>query len=437
MKKMKKMVRILAICFLFGFVSCEDKNDEKKVGSGHDPSKPVTLTSFYPDEGGLATRIIINGSNFGSNPDDIRVWYNKKRAKIIGSDGDHLYVVTPRQPGDTCTIAIVVGSDSVTFEQPFIYHTSTTVSTIAGHKGTSAFKAGTLSTAEFSLPQRICVDAEGNIFGSQRTPALCWMLNEAKDIVMQLPNGSTTNMGVPTVDITGRIVTFPDEVGYNYYVFDADLQWAGRTKIILRPDADEQAAGIKDFTIAYKGALATCQLDSMIYFYEHNLGYIIKFNPLTRKGQSIDQFISIGYCSAVALFHPVEKHILYIALIQKASIYTYNILTGEFEPYAGTIGVSGWRDGPKEDAYLGEVGQMLFDEDLNLIFSDASNHCIRKITPDGQVSTLIGMPKVAGYVDGNPEDAMFNYPRGMCIDKDYTIYISDTNNNCIRKLSVE
>jgi hypothetical protein len=423
-------------------LSCEDKK-EANNGSEYDPSQPVTVTSFYPDEGGMATRIIINGSNFGSDKEKIRVWYNQKRASIIGSNGEHLYVVTPRQPGDTCVISVAVGNDSVVFEQPFIYHTMTTVTTIAGHKGTLDFLAGTLATAEFGDPQRIVVDDEGNVFGSHRKSGdnnagfVCWMLNEEKDIVMQLPNVSP-KAGAPTLDITGRIVTFPDDGGHSFYIFDADLQWAGRKREILHPTADEIAAGIQDFTnISYKTSLATCEEDSLCYTFDYNTGSLIKFDPVSRKGQLENQFTEIANSHGMLMFHPVEKHILYIGVIQRYAFYTYNIRTKELLPYAGTAGVSGWRDGHKDDAWFGDIGQFLFDEDLNLILSDAGNHCIRKITPDGQVSTIIGKPGVAGYVDGNPEDAEFNFPRGMAIDKNYNIYISDTYNNCIRKLSVE
>jgi hypothetical protein len=395
------------------------------------------LTSFYPNEGGIATRLIIDGSNFGSDPEKIRVWYNNKRAPVIGVSGEKLYVVTPRQPGDTCIISIAIGNDSVVCEQPFYYHTSVYVKTIAGKRGTTAFKAGTLATAEFSKPYDIIVDAEGNVFGTQRSPGLCWMLNEHKDIVMQLPNASGYTACIPALDVTGKIVIFPDDCCDNYYLFDADLQWAQRKRTILHPTAEDLDAGIKDFKIAWKYSLATSQIDGLTYTYDYNTGTIVKFDPVSRKGQFVTQFAKGSNSHGILMFHPVEKNILYVGLVHKNAIYTCDILTKEFAPYAGTLGVKGWRDGKKEDCYIGELGQFVFDNNLNLIFADAGNHCIRQITPDGIVSTIIGKPTKAGYLDGNPEDAEFNFPKGMCIDKEYNIYIADANNNCIRKLVIE
>jgi hypothetical protein len=54
------------------FVSCED---EEKNGKGvdYDPSKPVVLTSFHPDLGGIASKVIFDGENFGSDPGKIKV----------------------------------------------------------------------------------------------------------------------------------------------------------------------------------------------------------------------------------------------------------------------------------------------------------------------------------------------------------------------------
>ena len=40
-------------------------------------------------------------------------------------------------------------------------------------------------------------------------------------------------------------------------------------------------------------------------------------------------------------------------------------------------------------------------------------------------------------MDGSPEDALFQYPTGVAIDKEGTIYVGDARNNCVRKLAIE
>jgi hypothetical protein len=434
--KKKKFIKVLGVCCFFTCLcaNCSDTN-ESGNGTPYDASRPVTINSFYPDSGGFATRIIIEGSNFGNKPEEVRVWFNDKQASVIGTNGDHLYVIAPRTPGDECIISVAVGNDSTSISHPFIYRTMTTVTTIAGQRGVSAFQAGTLATATFSELRYLCIDSEGNLYGSNWRAHVTFMLNEEKDIVMQLPGASYAG-GMPTIDITGKIILFPDDGGDAYYTYDADLQWASRRRQIIHPSAEEIAAGKQDFSIAWKSSFATCQLDGMVYTYDYNTGNLVKFDPVSRKGELVQRFE--GNTMGQLLFHPVEKEMLYMGFAQKAAIYTYNIITGEYKHFAGTLGVSGYRDGPCEDALLGQLGQMIFDDNLDLIFADISNHCIRKVNvKDGIVTTLIGKGGVAGYQDGNVDDALFNQPYGICIDKDYNIYIAESGNHCIRKLAVQ
>lgn len=69
----------------------------------------------------------------------------------------------------------------------------------------------------------------------------------------------------------------------------------------------------------------------------------------------------------------------------------------------------------------------------NLYVADAGNNKIRKITPTGIVSTIAGT--TAGYLDGAVSVAKFDYPSGICIDSSDNLYIVDTFNRRIRKIS--
>jgi hypothetical protein len=434
--KRKKFIKVLSVCCFFTYLcaNCSDTN-ESGGGTPYDASRPVTINGFYPDSGGFATRIIIEGSNFGNNPKEVRVWFNDKQAAIIGTNGDHLYAIAPRTPGDTCIISVVVGNDSTSISHPFIYRVTTTVVTIAGQKGVTGFKGGTLAEATFTNPRYLGVDPEGNIYGSSwGSPSCNFLLNEEKDIVMQLP-GALFSGGVPAIDITGKIVLFPEDPGDGYYTYDADLQWASRKRLILHPTAEEIEAGKKTFpVIRWKMAFSTCHLDGMTYTYDW-AGNLVKFDPVSRKGELVRNFTNIvGTVHACLNFHPVEKEELYMTF-QNGAIYVYNVITDEVKRVAGTQSVKGYRDGPFEDALFGQPEQFVFDENLDLIVADGGNHCIRKLNmKDRIVTTLIGKGGVAGYQDGNPDDALFNTTFGMCIDKDYNIYIADYGNNCIRKL---
>lgn len=87
------------------------------------------------------------------------------------------------------------------------------------------------------------------------------------------------------------------------------------------------------------------------------------------------------------------------------------------------------------DGFRGPQGIAL-DRGGNLFVADSYNHAIRKVTPAGLVSTLVGGPS-SGYVDGAGNDARFNLPSGVAVAADGTVYVADQNNARIRKISPE
>src|SRR5215467_12055851 len=60
-----------------------------------------------------------------------------------------------------------------------------------------------------------------------------------------------------------------------------------------------------------------------------------------------------------------------------------------------------------------------------------------KITPAGTVSTLAGLAGNPGSADGYGADARFNFPVGIAVDTDGNVYVADQNNATIRKVSPE
>ena len=109
---------------------------------------------------------------------------------------------------------------------------------------------------------------------------------------------------------------------------------------------------------------------------------------------------------------------------------------------AGTGAYSG-DDGAPGDAYIYNPAQVTFDKSGNMYIADASNHVVRKVASN-KVSTIAGV-NVAGYSDGYystdetyiATDAGLNMPLGVAVDSSGNVYIADTFNHLIRKVTTD
>jgi len=109
--------------------------------------------------------------------------------------------------------------------------------------------------------------------------------------------------------------------------------------------------------------------------------------------------------------------------------------SGDVTTFAGS-GAFGSTDGNALNATFNYPDGAVFDSHNNLFVSDQSNHKIRKITPDGTVSTFAGTG-LFGDVDGNGSVAQFYYPAGMAVDTNDNVYVADYGNNKIRLITPE
>lgn len=110
--------------------------------------------------------------------------------------------------------------------------------------------------------------------------------------------------------------------------------------------------------------------------------------------------------------------------------------------FAGKYGITGdyykpspgFADGKGKAAQFQQPTDLDVDNSGNIYVADQGNHCIRKITPDGTVSTIAGVPNSPGFKDGNANEAQFNTPTGLFVVGN-DIYVADRLNSRIRKIS--
>ncbi len=90
-------------------------------------------------------------------------------------------------------------------------------------------------------------------------------------------------------------------------------------------------------------------------------------------------------------------------------------------------------DGNGSNAMFNLPAGLVFDSDDNMFVTDYSNHKIRKVTPNGDVTTLAGVG-TAGDLDGAGSVAKFNHPQGIGMDRNGNLYVADQSNHKIRKV---
>jgi sugar lactone lactonase YvrE len=131
-----------------------------------------------------------------------------------------------------------------------------------------------------------------------------------------------------------------------------------------------------------------------------------------------------------------------IALDGSGNIYladAYNNRIRKITP-AGVVttlagsGKEGFADGMGKDAVFNGPAGIAIDRDGNIYTAEWKGHRVRKITPAGVVTTLAGSGK-AGFADGTGAGASFNTPEGVALDSKGNVYVADSANNKIRKIS--
>lgn len=107
--------------------------------------------------------------------------------------------------------------------------------------------------------------------------------------------------------------------------------------------------------------------------------------------------------------------------------------SGVVTTYAGT-GSVGYVDGASSSAKFNAPTGVCVDDTGNVYVSDFQNHRIRKINTQGIVSTIAGSG-TAGYKDDLGTVAQFSYPRGISRDQQGNLYVGDSWNHRVRKIA--
>lgn len=437
-------ILMFGVIFSLAFVSCKDEKEEGR--QVHDPSRPIVLTDYAPKEGGVKDKILLNGENFGSDASQIKVYFNKVRAAVISSSGNRIYVLVPRLPGDNPVISVVVGKDSLIYDDAFTYHTQALVSTVTGN-GTKNFEAGTLDQAHV-YGKYLELDREDNIFMTWRDGGSFGVarINEKENIVTDLYEHVGTASGANpysnglTVDrATGVVTVSHESVPEVFFSFDPREAWTPRQRNAKFSESDYNSIVWAD---RYANFVSYSAYDGYLYTRFRD-GRVARIHPDTYEATIIHAGpYGSQYGQAI---NPAKPWELYMTLHSNASPIEFRqglMMLDLRDPDSGfkrlnAPGGSGFRDGPVKEALFNYPKDIKFDNDGNLFIADYNNHCIRMLSADGVVSTVAGQPGTPGYKDGGPVESLFRNPWGVAVNERGEIYIADWGNARIRKLIIE
>jgi hypothetical protein len=124
---------------------------------------------------------------------------------------------------------------------------------------------------------------------------------------------------------------------------------------------------------------------------------------------------------------------LYVAEKNSATIRRVST-QGVAVTFAGSVGAIGSLDGAGTSARFNTPTRLEADADGNLYVTDTGNSLIRRISAAGAVTTLAGAAGQCGSLDGDARNARFCSPQGIALDRQGNLYVADTLNHTIRRI---
>jgi ribosomal protein S11 len=312
------------------------------------------------------------------------------------------------------------------------------VSTVAG-SATAGFKDGDTTQAQFSNAQGIITDNHGNLFVGDQGNASIRQITYSGHVSTFIgknignPEPAFGNIYSLVRDSKGNLYTIEYSLIRKIVSPSVNAVFAGSLSVNYLDGVGTQAA----FNVI--GNMAIDNQDNIILpDYDNHDKFVLRkvtpngtvstFTLNDNTGFSSDGLPNYHYLYAVAvdtsgnIFVTGNGNCL-IKKIDKA---------GNVRVFAGTGGI-GFKDGKGTEAQFNTISSMTCDALGNLWVSDSDNHAIRKITPDGVVTTIAGTGQM-GYKDGDSTKAQFKFPYGIAVDNTGTLFVMDTGNNRVRKL---
>lgn len=360
---------------------------------------------------------------------------------ISGLNGDSYRVVATNAAGS-------VQSASATLTVA----NSTVISTLAGKAGESGSADGA-ATARFNGPAAIAVDSLGNLYVADSSNHLIRKVSSAGAVttlagVAGQVGNTDGGVGVGRFSGPSAVAVSPLGVVYVADTYNHTIRAVAADGTVSTVAGLAGASGSADGT----GSTARFSFPSGIAYSPD--GYLLvadTFNHTIRKVQINGTVTTLagqaGSQGSVNLTGTAARFSLPNSLAIDGSGNVYITDSGShvirrMEPtlavttLAGTAGSAGSADGTGAVARFSQPSGIAVDSAGVVYVADTLNQTIRRITSLGVVSTLAGSAGQAGSADGVIAAARFRQPTGLAIDSAGVIYIADTRNHLVRRSGV-
>lgn len=465
----------VAVIVAFCFGSCKDNRDDGPASTPYDPSKPVLVTGFSPESGGVGQRLVIYGSNFGNDTAIVRVFVGGKEAKLIGLSDEGLYCIVPRKAfiGDIEVHVGKGGSPRVALaSDTFRYVKKMVVSTVCGYRNDRDNQGW--RNGPFTGPEDVRAAGFRNTSFMKFDPKNSKRLYVAYDNQgpLQLINFEDSTVLIQDRGLGGwdrlRSVDFTLDGDHMIIADDRGGENDISTSIMERVNTPF-GFGNPQVLTRYKqcNGASIHPVNGELYFNSYGKGEFLRYETensqyyggtLDAKAYSILFMVQDNGWEFNIQMHPTGNYAYIVVINQHYILRTdYNWARRAFtSPYVvcGESRSWGYAEGVGSSARIRDPWQGVFvknpayagkADEYDFYFCERHNHCISVLTPDGNVSTFAGRgssslnPDPWGFVEGDLRlEARFNQPTGLAYDEaENAFYVNDLENRRLRKISME
>jgi len=357
----------------------------------------LSITSFSPIKAGRGDTLTIIGKNFSIIADRNIVTLNNVPVVVESASSTEIKIIVPKNKNCSGAVRVTVANETVVIDEQFTYLLTLTITTLAGGNREGGFADGIGEKAQFDWPQGVAVDASGNVF----------VADLRNNCIRKItPEGEVSTFAGNGTEIGG----FADGMGvYARFRWPYGLAVDASGNVLV---ADYYNHRIRKITP--EGEVCTFA-GSGTQGFADGMGISAQFNG--PSGLTID-----------------EAGNVYVADRDNNRIRKISP-KGSVGTLAGS-GALGYSDGISTVAKFQQPEGVAVDVFGNVYVADSNNARIRKISTEGMVSTFAGSG-TQGYLDGVGSVAKFHYPRDIIIDASNNLYVADYYNNCIRKITPE